>query len=516
MMPFPRRTDGTVTEGYTAVIDMPQNTIPKLSKSRFGAGLQCFKRLYLECYSPELADPVDPSQQALFDTGTAVGILARQRFPGGRLIDERYYEHSRAEVSTSEAIVDPLLPAIYEAAFTFEGIRIRVDVLSRNSGDTFDLVEVKSSTSVKPEHIPDAAIQLHVVEGSSVSVQKVFLLHIDNRYIYEGGPYDLSKLFQLEDITDQARTFLSSIPESLADMWKVLYQDEAPGVEIGPQCTRPYQCPFYKYCRRDTPEHHIEQLPRARPELMEKLRTAGILDIRKIPSTFQKLSANQQRVRDSVVTGKPYIGSELSGALSGATYPLHFLDFETFNPALPAYPGTRPYQVIPFQWSLHMRDSAGNLNHASFLHDGDGDPREAFSTSLLDAIGSEGKIVVYSSYERTIIRQLAEEFPQYEEHLLALCDRLFDLLAIVRTHYYHPNFHGSYSIKAVLPALVPDMTYQDLEIQDGSNASVAFAQMIAPDTEVPEREHIRNALLDYCRMDTLAMVRLLDTLQKGR
>jgi len=167
---------------------MHGNTITRLSKSRFGAGLQCFKRLYLECNSPELSDPVNPGQQALFDSGTAVGILARQLFPEGRLIDEPYYEHPRAMASTSEAVADPPVSAIYEAAFTFDGIRIRVDVLTRNTGDTFDLIEVKSSTKVKPEHIPDAGIQLHVVEGSGVPVRKVFLLHIDNSYVYEGGP----------------------------------------------------------------------------------------------------------------------------------------------------------------------------------------------------------------------------------------------------------------------------------------------------------------------------------------
>ncbi len=490
---------------------MPPNKILGLSKSRFGAGLQCFKRLYLECNSPELADPIDPGQQSLFDTGTAVGILARQLFPEGRLIDEPYHEHSRAEASTSEAIADPPVPAIYEAAFIYDGIKIRVDVLSRNSEGTFDLIEVKSSTNVKPEHIPDAAIQLHVVEGSGVPVRKVFLLHIDNSYVYEGGPYDLSMLFRLEDITHRARTFLSSIPESLADMWEVLHGDAAPSIEIGSQCTKPYKCQFYGYCRQDTPEHHIEQLPRARPELIEKLCTAGILDIRKIPPDFPTLSANQQRVRDSVVSGQPYIGSSLSAALDQVTYPLHFLDFETFNPALPAFPGTHPYQVIPFQWSLHVQDSAGNLSHTSFLHDGDEDPREAFSTSLLDTIGPEGTIVVYSGYEQTIIRRLAEEFPQHAKGLSVLCDRLFDLLAVARANYYHPDFHGSYSIKAVLPAMVPDLTYGDLEIQDGSNASAAFAQMIARDTEEPERERIRGALLDYCQRDTQAMVRLLNT-----
>jgi hypothetical protein len=494
---------------------MAHRTPPQLSKTRFGAGLQCFKRLYLECHSPELADPIAPAQQALFDSGTAVGELARQLFPGGRLIDEPYYAHIRALASTLEAIADQDVPTIYEAAFAFEGIRIRVDVLSPSGGDTFDLIEVKSSTSVKPEHIRDAAIQLHVVEGSGIPVQRVFLQHIDNSYVYQGGAYDLSDLFHLEDITYLARAFLSSIPGSLAEMWNVLHQDEVPSIDIGDQCGRPYRCPFYGYCRQGAPEHHIEQLPRARVELKERLRGAGILDIRDIPTDFPTLTATQQRIRDAVVTRRPYVGPELSVALDQVAYPLHFLDFETFGPALPAFPGTRPYQAIPFQWSLHVRDSTGNLDHAAFLHDGSGDPRKAFTESLVESIGPDGRIVVYSSYEETVMKQLAREFPKYKERLLALCDRLFDLLAVVRAHYYHPDFHGSYSIKAVLPALVPDMRYSGLEIQEGSIASAAFAQIIAPNTAEAERERIRNALLDYCQMDTLAMVRILETLQGG-
>ena len=500
-----------MTKGYI-VGDMPNNTKPQLSKTRFGSGLQCLKRLWLDYYSPELADPRDAGQQALLDVGTAVGALARQRFPDGLLIAEPYNEHARAELRTSEVIADSIVPAIYEAAFAFNGIRIRVDVLSRVNGNNFDLVEVKSSTRVKAEHIPDTAIQLYVLEGCDVLVEKVSLLHIDNSYVYEGGPYDLDELFRLEDITDRARTFLSSIPASLVDMSEVLQQDEEPLIEIGSQCTRPYRCPFYGYCREDTPEHHIEQLPRASAKLMEKLRAASILDIRDIPAEFPSVSANQKRVRDSVVSEQPYIDPELSAALDEVIYPLHFLDFETFNPALPAYPGTHPYQVIPFQWSLHVRDSPGNLSHDSFLHEGNEDPREHFLTSLLDSIRPVGTIVVYSGYEERIIKQLAQEFPRYEAPLLALCDRLFDLLAVVRSHYYHPEFHGSYSIKSVLPALVPDMTYSDLEIQDGLNASAEFAEMIAPGTDESERERIRRALIDYCRRDTQAMVQLLETL----
>lgn len=495
---------------------MPSNTVPTLSKSRFGAGLQCLKRLYLECYSGELADPVDSAQQAIFDSGTEVGELARERFIGGLLIEEPYNEHSRAEESTFKAIADTQILAIYEAAFTFEGIRIRVDVLSRNDDGTFDLVEVKSSTKVKPEHIPDAAIQLHVVEGSGTSVKNVFLLHIDNSYVYEGGPLDLNKLFHLEDITEESRKYLSSIPRSLSGMWETLEEDEAPGIEIGSHCSKPYTCAFYSYCRRDAPEHHIEQLPRASAKLLEKLRADGIDDIREIPVEFESLSDNQQRVRDSVVTGQPHVGPELLNALDQATFPLSFLDFETFNPALPAYPGTRPYQIIPFQWSLHRLDAAGDLSHTEFLQEGNGDPREMVATSLLEAVGSEGSIVVYSSYERTTIRRLAEEFPQFAERLVALCDRIFDLYTVVTKHYYHPDFHGSYSLKSVMPTLVPGLTYEGLEIQGGSNASVAFAQMIAADTPETERRKIRGALLSYCKLDTQAMVEVLEALRSVR
>ena len=498
---------------YNAVM-MYGKTIPQLSKTRFLGGLQCLKQLYLACYSPKLADPVDASQQALFDSGATVGELARQRFPEGRLIEETYFEHARAVASTQEALADRSIPSLYEAAFAFEGIRIRTDILSRTGEDGFDLVEVKSSTRVKPEHIPDAAIQMHVLKGSGVPVRKALLLHIDNSYVYQGGPYDLNGLFRLEDITSQAHAYLSSaVPDALANMWAVLRQAEVPAIEIGRQCANPYQCPFYGHCHDGLPEHYIEQLPRANTRLLEQLLRAGIRDIREIPSDFSALSATQQRVRDCVVSGQPYVGPELFTTLARVEYPLLFLDFETFNPALPVYPGTHPYQVTPFQWSIHVLSPSGQVRHESFLHDGNGDPRESLAVSLLDTLGPEGTIIVYSSYEQQVIRQLANACPKHADNLLGLCDRMLDLLAVLRGNYYHPDFHGSYSIKAVLPALAPEMGYGDLEIQDGSNASVAFTRMIAPDTVEPEREQIRGALLAYCRRDTEAMVQVFNTLR---
>src|SRR3990170_6555867 len=208
---------------------MNRQEIPLLSKSRFGAGLQCHKRLFLEYYSRELADPIDPSQQALFDVGAAVGELARQRYPGGRLVDEPYYEHDRGVAVTREALADRSVPAIFEAAFTHDDVRVRTDVLTRNSANEFDLVEVKSSTSVKEGHIPDVAIQLYVLEGSGITIRRAFLFHIDNTYVYNGGSYDLSGLFQLEDVIDEARMFVKSLlPALLADMREVLCLETAP------------------------------------------------------------------------------------------------------------------------------------------------------------------------------------------------------------------------------------------------------------------------------------------------
>ncbi len=492
---------------------MTRDKIHQLSKTRFGAGLQCHKRLFLECYSPKLADPIDPGQQAIFDSGTAVGELARERFPGGCLIEEEYYRHSRAQAKTEKALEDRSVPAIYEGAFTFDGIRVRVDILVRGSGGDFDLVEVKSSTGVHEQHIPDVAIQLYVVEGVGIKVRRAYLLHINNDYVYEGGPYEVMRLFHLEDVTGEAREFVkSAAPAALADMRQPLERDTAPLIEIGRHCTRPYQCPFYGHCREGVPDHHIEQLPWANARLLDQLYEAGIRDIRDIPDSFPGLSALQQRVRDCVSTGRPHVDPDLRVALQEVTYPLHFLDFETFNPALPVYPGTRPYQVIPFQWSLHVRDRAGDLSHRAFLADGDSDPRERFTVGLLDAVGIEGTIVAYSNYEQTITRQLAADHPAFTDRLLGLDDRFLDLLEVIRSWYYHPDFHGSYSLKAVFPALVPESGYQDLAIQDGGQASLTFTQMIAAETEEDEREGHREALLAYCQRDTEAMVRIFDAL----
>ncbi len=264
----------------------------------------------------------------------------------------------------------------------------------------------------------------------------------------------------------------------------------------------------------DEPEHPVSQLPWAREKLLQSMEVAGIDDIRDIPPDFPGLNAIQQRVRDCVVNDRFHLDGKLPQELQQLAYPIHFLDFETFNPALPLFIGTRPYQIIPFQWSDHVLERNGRLRHEEFLHEEPSDPREPFARSLLKALGTEGSIVVYSGYEAARIRELAATLPTLSTELYGLLDnRIVGLLQLVRKHCYHPEFHGSFSIKSVLPALVPDLDYDDLEISDGSIASVAYVEMIRQEPPTHRRNQLRRALLAYCCRDTEAEVRLFETLR---
>ena len=486
---------------------------PTLSKSRFQHGLQCPKRLYLESYHIELADPVGEAQQAIFDMGNAVGELARRRWPGGVLVEEPYNEHDEAVATTQALLARDAPPPLFEAAFAFENIRVRVDVLVSNGQGGVDLVEVKSSSRAKDVHTTDAAIQTYVVEGAGLSVDRVFIMRLDKEYLYEGGEHDPERLFALDDVTNDVRSYLADeLAGKLPPMWETLRLDDPPEVATGPHCEKPYRCSFFGLCHRDEPEHPVRRLPWLKDELRLRLKDAGIDDVAAIPPEFQGLNSLQRRVRESVVSGRPFVGAELGPKLRNIAFPMSFLDFETFMRAVPVYTGTRPFTTIPFQWSLHTRDAAGALDHREFLNDDADDPRERLAAALLDALPPSGAIVAYSGYEEAVLGKLADVLPRYRDDLLALTGRIVDLLRIVREGYYHPGFHGSFSIKSVLPALVPELGYDDLQIADGQAASVAYLRMTAPDTPDDERAAIRANLLAYCKRDTEAMIRVYDAL----
>jgi hypothetical protein len=484
-----------------------------LSKTRFLAGLQCPLRLWHLCRNPELASEVSPGQQAIFTTGHKVGRLATQLYPGGILIVHDHLHHDKAVDATRAAIADPQVPAIYEAAFFYDGVRVRVDILERLSDGEWNLIEVKSSTSVKRVHLPDVAIQWHVVKGSGLTIKQCGILHLNNQYVYDGGVLDLEALFSFSELTQQVVAMEEEIPPKIAELKAVLSNTAPPDISPSRLCKTPYACEFWEYCTREKPEFWVMELFGISREKINALAEMNVEDIRHIPQSFP-LTRLQARIRDSVLTGTGYVAPELETELSGVEYPVHFLDFETMGPAIPRYAGTRPYEALPFQWSDHVLCHDQTVLHRQYLCEEDKDPREAFTATLLQALGHRGTIFVFTNYEKEVIRQLSDLIPKYREPLLSTLDRFKDLHALVKKYVYHPDFHGSFSLKSILPALVSSMRYEDLTVQDGQQASIEYLRMLDPDTSREEREGIKQALLTYCGHDTLGMAKIREELLK--
>ncbi len=481
-------------------------------KTRYQAGLQCLKHLWLLCHAPELADPVDEVRLSLFRTGHRVGELARNRFPGGVLV-EADHRQSAAALRLTAGLLRGDAGCIYEAAFSFEGVLVRPDIMVRR-GDAWDIIEVKSSTDLKPEHVTDAAIQTHVVRGAGARIDRVFLLHLNRDYVFPGGDYDLDSLFVQRDITADVAAHLALVPSNLTSMRNVV-AGSCPQIPVGRHCSVPYTCAFYAFCRQDLPEYPVSEIPQISDEALERLRDEGIHSITDVPPTHSGLTPAQHRSCAAVRSGVPHFDPELATALSPLRSPLHFLDFETLQPALPFFPGTRPYQTLPFLWSCHSVIGEGavrRLEHRAYLHRPPGDPRRPFVESLVAELPGQGPIVVYTTYEDHLLEVLASDLPDMAPALTAIRNRLFDLHAVIRKHVQHPEFHGSTSLKRVLPALVPDLSYEDLAIRDGAVAAARYEAVLNGNLSHEAQETILKDLYAYCATDTLALVRLTEVL----
>lgn len=492
---------------------MKEKKVPMLSKSRFIAGLQCHLRLWHECYNLELASEVSPVQQAIFDTGHEVGRLATRLYPKGILIEEDHLHHENAVQSTLKAMENPNVAAIYEAGFIHDGVRIRVDVLERLGDGKWNLIEVKSATSAKEIYLPDVAVQYRVLKGLGLNIDRVILMHLNNRYVYDGHKVELEKLFSRTDLTHKAMIYQNQIPALLSDFNDMLAKPEEPEIKPDRHCSIPYKCEFWEHCTEAMPEQWVMTLTGISQKKLDELDAEGIEDIRDIPASFAMTSL-QDRIKKCVINNEEYISPDLKNELKGMAYPLHFLDFETLFRAIPRYAGIRPYQTIPFQWSDHILFEDGTIQHREYLCEQDKDPRKEFTLSLLDVLGDNGSIVSYSNYEEKIIRGLAFELPEFRVPLRALLGRIKDLLKIVKNYYYHPQFHGSFSIKSVLPALLSEMSYKNLEIQEGQLAGLEYLRMIDSSTPAEEKEKIKKDLLTYCNYDTLAMLKIRGELLK--
>jgi len=482
-----------------------------ISKTRYWAGVQCLKRLYLLVHSPELAAHPTAADQAIIEQGREVGMLARQLFPSG--VEVRCEGGLDAAIRTTrDLLANPEIPAIFEAVFEHQNVLVKLDILHRRRDGRWRLIEVKSSADVKEEHLNDVGIQYRVVSRCGIDVGSVCLAHVNRGYIYAGGEIDPRRFFRIRNLTRRVQRLQTKLTFQLRSEFTVLAMQQPPDVAPGRHCTDPVTCEFYDRCNPPRSEDHIGFLPRLHASAMQELEEMGIGSIRDIPDDFE-LTEIQRRAATCVRMGKPWFSPELANELARLKYPLRFMDFETVNWAIPRFAGTHPYQQIPFQWSAHMQQRPGaEPQHYEFLATDANDPRREFISSLFATLGETGSIVVYSSFESQRLSELAAWLPEFAERIRAIQTRLFDLLPVAREHTYHPAYAGSYSIKSVLPALVPEMTYEGMEVADGQTAGLAWESLVRGGLDVSGRDRIEKALRAYCGKDTLAMVRLLQAL----
>ncbi|MDO9024635.1 DUF2779 domain-containing protein [Zwartia sp.] len=501
-----------------------------LSKSKLMAYRQCPKRVWLEVHHPDLRADTAAAQKS-FDIGHQVGEIAQQLYDPAGLgtVIEPFAEGLDVAIARSLALLDTPQP-IFEAGFAAEGAMAFADVMlpvqentQANTPNTWRMIEVKSSTSVKDYHREDVAVQAFVARAAGVPLAAIALAHIDNSWTYPGGG-DYQGLLVEKDLTDEAFARGAEVQSWIEGAQSAVAQATAPAITIGKHCHDPYPCGFYAHCQRQElqAEHPIAWLPgRLSKGLVTLIANKGITELRDVPDHL--LDAYQQRVKNVTLANEAYFEqASAAQALAAHTLPAYFLDFETITFAVPIWSGTRPYQQIPFQFSVHrlsqdsqrqgqpQGQSNTQLSEQSFIDLSGNDPSEAFSKALIAACHEPIPIFVYNAgFENARIRELAARFPPLAQALLALSARVVDLLPIAREFYYHPSQQGSWSIKAVLPALCPDLHYDELDgVQDGGMAMSAFAEAIAPQTTSTRKDEIERQLLDYCKLDTYAMVRL--------
>jgi hypothetical protein len=477
-----------------------------LTKSRYIAGLQCPRRLWLLVHKPLPYEA--PAPGSPMNIGQEVGQKAHLLFPGGVQIIEKAWQHAEAVTRTARLMNDAFVPAIFEAAFDYENIRVRVDVLERLANGDWGLREVKSSSGLKDHYLDDIALQTYVLRGAGVAISSTELLHVNTDYVRGPGSISWTDFFTRLDVGETIAARLVDLPASLPAMRDCLGTIDLPAAEPGSHCGSPYTCEFWDRCTSNKPADWIGYFPRLSEARATELKALGIESISAIPADFP-LTSKQIIIRDATASGRPYVASELGRMLEAFGPPACYLDFEAMMPPIPLYEGTRPYQTIPFQWSLHTIDGDSVMNHMEFLADGVNDPRRQFAETLIEALAcSDDPIIVYSAYEQTRLKELAADYPDLSTALNTVISRLTDLLPVVRSAVYFPEFEFSNSIKSVAPALCPGFSYDDLNgIADGGAASAAFLQLASRRiTDPGEVLQLRAALLTYCKRDTLAMV----------
>lgn len=510
----------------------------RLTKSTFTYGKQCLKRLYLHKNHKRLdveKDVESASVAARLEMGTRTGELARGRFPGGLdCTPHRGSSFADSIAMTMQAIADKSYSVLYEAAFQADEVFAALDILLLRE-DGWHAIEVKSTKSVEPQHISDAAIQYWVVQRTGIRLISMSIMHLNDDYERRDEDINIHELFRIHNITGDVISKQNDVTCEVQRQLSCLdIEDIVPDVSIGDHCNSPYPCDFQNHCWKQAgvPEYSVLNLYRGGKKCWQ-LYHKGVVRIEDIDQDAVKLTPTQRLQVECARTGRIHIYlPEIEKFVSSISYPIYFLDFETIAPAVPIFPWSRCYQAIAFQYSIHIQDGPaldGNsstddlVSHKEFIGDGSQvDPRPQLLSQMLHDIGDTGSVMVYNkSFEDARLKEMARDFPEYAESIGLIRARLVDLaIPFQNKHYYTAAMKGKYSIKYVLPAVCPDYanSYKELDIQEGLTASNTYLKLVEshlgnkkPVDEIEKLDLLRK-LLDYCKLDTLAMVKIFEVL----
>ncbi len=468
-----------------------------LTKSRFLSGLQCRKRLWLGVNHPELATPPSLKQQFVFDSGYEFEDIVMKRYPEGVLVE---FDNLDRMVSITSDLINDNAPVIFQGAFYHEGVYVISDIIRKNQDGTWELKEMKASTGVKDVHFPDLAIQKFVLENNGLYISDTYVIHIDTAGLLP----DLNSMVGVEKTTANVSGF--NVREVVKSFQELIRDESEPDVMIGDHCIKPYECEFKEYCWKEIDEYSMLNFRGMTWKKRLQYYSSGITDIRTLPPET-KLTENQWDYVNRIANKTVNIDKQgIKKKLSELEYPLYFFDFETTQRAIPRWEGVHPYQLIPFQWSCHIMQESGEVAHEEYLHDKDSDPRYGLSEALVKTIGNTGSVIAYNAvFESNELKKLADSYPQFTNQLLSIESRLWDQLDIFRKYYKDYRFGKSNSIKKVLPVIDTEQDHKNLELSSGDEADVYWYRML--DEKDPEKKaQLRKTLLEYCKLDTWAMV----------
>lgn len=486
-----------------------------LSKSTYLQGIRCHKCLWLDKHKSKLKPSLTEDEQKRILDGNKVGMLARQLFPGGIEIASNMSFGYESKVKSTFTSMNSGALVIYEASFIYDNVYCAVDILVRD-GEKWKIFEVKSTTEIKAHYLDDVALQYFILQNCGIKISDASIVFLSNQYV-RSGDIQPEQFFTVKSIFSEIKSTQENVGLATSVFKLILDSDKEPQQDIGMHCHTPDDCDFMEHCWKHIPENSVFDIAGFYKKRKFALYSRGIIRMEDVPDDFE-LADTQRTQIECYKSGKSvFVLDKIKSFLDRIIFPCYFFDIETFSPVIPMFDSSRPYQRISFQFSLHFqKNNNSEVKHFEFLAEPKGDPRRNFIRSFLSATETPGAIMVYNQgFEESVLKELAKDFPDYTAKIHERILRMIDLAEPFRKkHIYKPEMNGSYSIKEVLPAMVQGFSYSELEIQDGMTASNLYEKLFSEKDERKIHSTLKS-LREYCSMDTLAMVKILESLNKN-